>query len=604
MTMKKTLLAVALAPLCLQSSFVSAQTTTDETMVVTANRFEQSAKNTIASVSVVTKEEIDAIQAKSLTEVLRRLPGVQVVAGGYGQTTEVFVRGTKSAHLLVLINGVRIGSATLGAVDFSQIPLTGVERIELVRGTRAAQYGSDAIGGVLNIITAYQQGENLAQATAGGGSNGFYELGASLAGEIGSTSWGKVAIKTNGADGFSARKAPYESDNDGFEQSNAVAEIGTRIDDNWAASLQGYFQDGESEYDDGFFASGAEAENSLYNLASHLKYSDERLNSEVILAYNEDESENKTDSSPGSKIATDRTVATWQNHYQLNSNVDFGGGLEWNREKVSHSSSRYTDDKRDNMAVYVTSIYHDERWLFEGSARTDDNDSYGRNNTWQLGAAYHITSQVQLSANAGTAFKAPSFNDLYWPGQGNPELEPEEAQSAEFTLQGQYERFNWGVTWYQNDVDKLIAWAPDASGNWMPSNINQAELKGLEAIVGFDTGPIRHDLSYDFLDSEDKETKKELARRSRHSGKWNMSYLAEQWQFDLSAIYKGTSYEDAFNTQKLGAFTLFDLGASYYLSENLTLRGRIDNLFDADYEVKSSYNVQERSYYANVTYQF
>jgi len=95
-----------------------------------------------------------------------------------------------------------------------------------------------------------------------------------------------------------------------------------------------------------------------------------------------------------------------------------------------------------------------------------------------------------------------------------------------------------------------------------------------------------------------------LARRSRHSGKWNMSYLAEQWQFDLSAIYKGTSYEDAFNTQKLGAFTLFDLGASYYLSENLTLRGRIDNLFDADYEVKSSYNVQERSYYANVTYQF
>ncbi|GAL07850.1 outer membrane vitamin B12 receptor BtuB [Photobacterium aphoticum] len=169
--MKKTLLAVALAPLCLPVS-VAAQSA-DEVMVVTANRFEQPIKEVIAPVSVVTQEEINAIQAKSLAEVLRRLPGVQVVSGGYGQNTEVYVRGTSSKHLLVMINGVRIGSATLGSADFSQIPLTGIERIEFIRGSRAALYGSDAIGGVLNIITAYQPGEQQAQITAGIGSDGY-----------------------------------------------------------------------------------------------------------------------------------------------------------------------------------------------------------------------------------------------------------------------------------------------------------------------------------------------------------------------------------------------------------------------------------------------
>ncbi|PSW13133.1 TonB-dependent receptor [Photobacterium sanctipauli] len=606
--MKKTLLAVVLAQVCLPSVVLADQSSTDEVMVVTANRFEQPIKNVIAPVSVVTKEEIDAIQAKSLAEVLRRLPGVQVVSGGYGQATEVYVRGTTSRHLLVMINGVRIGSATLGSADFSQIPLTGIERIEFIRGSRAALYGSDAVGGVLNIITEYQSGEQLVQVTAGAGSDGYYQLGGSAAGSLGESSWGKLAVKGEEADGFSARKPPFEQDDDGFKQKNVVAELGTQLGDNWKLSLQGYYHDGEAEYDDSYGAPNAQSESSLYNVAAKAGYFATDYVSEVTVAHNQDEARNFNDLSPGSTIKTKRDVVNWQNHYQVNNQLEVGGGVEWNRDKVSNTDTTYDKDTRDNTAFYLTSIYRNQGLQLEGSVRTDDNDSYGRNNTWQAAAAYTFASDIQISANVGTAFKAPTFNDLYWPDSGNPDLEPEESTNYEVSLAGSHSLLDWRITAYQSDIEKLIAWAPkDASnpaGDWIPMNVNEAEIKGVELTAGFYTGPLYHDLSYDYLDAKDTDLDKQLIRRAKHNAKWNMSYMLDQWQFDVSALYRGKSYEDASNTNELDAYTLVDVAASYFVTDNLTLRGRVANLFDEDYVAKETYNVQERSYYATVTYQF
>lgn len=606
--MKKTLLAVALAPLCLPSQVFAADESSNDVMVVTANRFEQPIKNVIAPISVVTKEEIDAIQAKSIAEVLRRLPGVQVVSGGYGQATEVYVRGTTSRHLLVMMNGVRIGSATLGSADFSQIPLTGIERIELIRGSRAALYGSDAIGGVLNIITAYQPGESVAEVTAGGGSDGFYQLGGSVAGGLGESGWGKIALKTEGADGFSARKEPFEQDDDGFKNSNVVAEVGTHVGDHWKLSLQGYYHDGESDYDDSYGALHAQSESSLFNIAAKAGYSDNKLDSQFTVAQNQDENRNSNDVSNGSKIKTERTVVNWQNHYQLTDGLELGGGLEWYRDSVSNTGMQYAEDERDNTAVYLTSIYRISDWQFEGSVRTDDNDSYGTNNTWQLATAYNITSELKVSANAGTGFKAPTFNDLYWPDSGNPNLKPEESKNYEISLSGTHQLLDWSITGYQSEIDQLIAWAPkdasNPSGDWIPMNVDEAEIQGIELTAGFATGMLYHDVSYDYLDAKDKGLDKQLIRRSKDSAKWNVSYLADQWQLDVSAIYKGTSYDDAANTKKLDAYTLVDVAASYFVTDNLSVRGRIANLFDKDYVAKETYNVQERSYYATATYKF
>ncbi|MGF1686970.1 TonB-dependent receptor [Photobacterium japonica] len=604
--MKKTLLAVALAPLCLPYS--AAAQSPDEVMVVTANRFEQPIKEVIAPVSVVTKEEIEAIQAKSLAEVLRRLPGVQIVSGGYGQNTEVYVRGTSSKHLLVMINGVRIGSATLGSADFSQIPLTGIERIEFIRGSRAALYGSDAIGGVLNIITDYQAGEQQAQISAGIGSDGYTQVGGSVAGTLGQHSWGKLAVKTEQADGFSARQLPFEQDDDGFESHNIVGEIGTAVGDNWQLSLQGYYHDGEADYDDGYGAIGAYTDSSLYNIAAKAAYTRNNLVSEVTLAHNQDKAQNNSQGVTGSEIKTERFLANWLNHYQVNQQLGVGGGLEFYRDSVSNSTTVYEEDERDNVAAYINTLYREGNVQLEGSVRTDDNDSYGTNTTWLVAGAFSFLEDYQISASVGTGFKAPTFNDFYWPNSGNPNLKPEESTNYELSLSGSQAWLDWRITGYRNDVEQLIAWAPidnsDPFSDWLPMNVEEARLQGIELTTHFNTGPVYHDLSYDYLDAEDTKTGKQLIRRSKHSAKWNVAYLLDQWQFDASALYKGKSYEDAANTETLDAYVLVDVAASYFINDYLTVRGRIANLFDENYTARDSYNVQERSYYATVTYQF
>ena len=607
--MNRSILAVAVASLLPYASYTQAQqVSADETMVVTANRFEQPIKEVLAPVSVVTKEEIDAIQAKSLADVLRRLPGVQVISGGLGQDSVVFVRGASSKHLLVMINGVRIGSATLGSADFSKIPLTGIDRIELIRGSRAALYGSDAIGGVLNIITEYNAGEQQAQINAGLGSDGYTQFGGSFAGGVGESSWAKIAIKTEQADGFSARKEPFELDDDGFEAHNVVAEFGTDISSNLKLRLQGYYNDAKTDYDDTYGAIGAYTESSLYNVAAKLEYVRDNLASQFTIAQNQDKGQNNSKGVTGSEITTDRLLINWQNYYQLSEQLSLGGGLEFYRDSVSNSTTVYEEDERDNFAAYVNSIYIAGDLQLEASLRGDDNDSYGENTTWLLGTAYTFLDTYQIAASAGTGFRAPSFNDFYWPDSGNPNLKPEESFNYELSLSGSHELLDWQVAGYRNDIEQLIAWAPsdssDPSSDWIPMNVEEARLQGIEVITQFDTGVLSHDVSYDYLDATDTKTNKQLIRRSKHSAKWNVSYMHHQWQFDVSALYKGKSYEDAQNTKALDSFVLFDVAANYFLNENVVIRGRIANLFDKDYTSREYYNVQERSYYGLVEYNF
>ncbi|MGF1722910.1 TonB-dependent receptor [Vibrio kyushuensis] len=619
--MNKSILAIAVASLTTHASISYAEQQVDETMVVTANRFEQPIKDVIAPITVVTKQDIETSQSKTLPEVLRTLPGIQVNAGGFGQYSSVYVRGASSRHLLVLINGVRIGSATAGEAAFSQIPLTGIERIEYIRGARAALYGSDAIAGVINIVTDYQKGTQTAEIKVGAGSHSFYESSASVAGEISPSTWGKVSISTEGDNGaVSAREStdtiPFEEDKDGYDKTTIVAELGHQVTDELQLSLQGYYHEGTTEYDKtawdenyvNVIHPNAESESTLYNIAGKAKYIRDGYFTELTLATNSDKGVDSNDLQDDSVFESKRYVANWIHSYRFTQDFILGGGAEWNREEVSTSTGTYFEEKRNNKALFVTANYHLNDLSTEASLRTDDNDSYGRNNTWQLGAAYALTSELQLSANMGTGYKAPTFNDLYYPDAGNPNLNAEESFGYEASLSGYHESVEWQITGFKSEIEQLIAWAPidpsNPAGDWIPSNVDTAEMKGIESEVTFFVDNVSNTFGYDYLDATDSKTGNQLIRRSQHVARWNLGYQLSSWNFDVTTLYNGKSFEDASNTNELDAYTLVNLAASYAFTEQLKVQGRVLNAFDKEYVTQETYNTMGRSYYISAAYQF
>ncbi|EKO3501536.1 TonB-dependent receptor [Vibrio fluvialis] len=610
--MNKSLLAVAVASLLPYASFSFAQdTSADETVVVTANRFETQVSDTLAPVEVITRQEIDAIQAQSLSDVLRRLPGVQVAnQGGPAQGTELYLRGRATKNTLVLVNGVRIGSATTGAANLSAIPLNGVERIEVLRGPRAAVYGSDAVSGVINIITT--KGKNgRSSVKAGVGSFGAYDLSGSLSLSSESGQWVNLSATHQAADGYNVQPSSTNSldgDRDGYKSQYLIVDAGTEVSPALTLKANGYYQKHNVEYDNSYVGVD-NTDSDLYSLAVIGEYQQDQWNSHVTLSTNQDDAKSYGQGTDASSISTNRYLVSWDNQYVVNPALSFVGGMEWYRDKVDNDATAYTKTDRDNSALYVGSYLHKGDFSAESNFRWDDNSAYGNFWTYQFGLGYQVSQAVKLVGLYGTSFKAPTFNNLYWPlecsswgcYQGNPDLEPEETESGEIAIESHFELFDLRVAAHRSDVDKMIV--SDSSYTSL-ANIDKAVIKGYEVAGSFDTGPLNHQVSYDYLDTENKTTGKQLVRRAKHSAKWNVTYALEFWQFDVSYLYQGKRFDDTTNSTVLDPYSLVDVSASYHFGNGVTLSGKVGNVFDKEYETAKDYKTPERNYYASIAYQF
>lgn len=626
--MKKTLLAAAVASL-FSHSHVSAS---DETMVVTANRFEQSKVNTVASVDVVTKEEISLMQVHSFTEVLQRLPGVQVVHnGGTGQASSVFLRGGSSKHVIVLIDGVRFGSSTLGYANYSSLPIASIDRVELIRGTRAAVYGADAVSGVINVITSTHPQETQGHVSAGVGSFGYHHTQASVAGSFSDNVWGKVGVNTEKADGYniSHQDSPTaQPDKDGYKKTDIIAEVGAQLSDRFQARVSAFYTESESDYE--YYLSGPNSlkspdtsEVELYNVATQLDYQSDSYHSSLIVALNRDENTNTGGEEPGSQIVTDRESVNWLNTFLLSETTTLQAGADYTKDSVADSQlwdswaspaptyKSYEKESRKNTAGYVSVVHAPALYQLEAAVRYDDNEQFGDFTTWQLGAGWNLSDQLRVITTAGTAFQAPTYNDLYWPDYGNPNLEPEESLSYEFGVVGFHELLDWQVVAYKTKIDNLIQY----QGKGVDLENSDVEIVGVEIQVEFWTGDFIHNVSADFMDNDTKVKtsasgdplvleNKELARRAKKNAKWNVSYLADNWQADLFYLYQGTRFDDTKNETVLDAYSVVDVSLNYFINDNVTLRGRIANLFDKEYQTAKGYDRPERSYYLSADYRF
>lgn len=606
--MKKTALATAIVSLLSHAytSPVFAQNTTtetDETMVVTANRFEQSAKDVIAPVEVVTKEDIEAMQAKSLDEVLRRLPGIQVgKSGGYGQQTSLFVRGTESDHILILMNGIRIGSATAGNAAINLISLNGVERVEYIRGPRTAVYGADAIGGVINIITSTT--EEYTSVTGGLGSNNYKQLGAVTSRKVNENLYIKAAVSQEKEDGFSVSSNPTDLDDDGFENTNISLEAMYQFSEAFLSRVNFDYSEGSVEYD----PAKSYKDYKNYNIALSNEYKTNKWHSTFVIATNQDNNDNFSYYDNYDKVVfeTKRDTVYLNTFYSMTEKLIFGAGLDWYKDDVSNSTdvANFDETTRTNMAGFITGLYQGDKLQVEASLRNDDNQRYGNNSTWQFGAGYEVIETIRLTANTGTAFKAPTFNDLYSPldcsygtcYSGNPNLKPEESENYEVAIEGAYTFAFVRVAAYRNNITNLI------SGS-IKENVGKATIEGIELSTSFETGPISHQVSFDWMDPKNEDTGEVLARRAKRSGKWNSSYIVNDFLFDLSYLYQDERLNYS-GGDMLDSYSLFDLAGTYFITDSFSVSARIANMFNEEYETAGGYNTQERSYYGTATYKF
>lgn len=590
------ILPAAIALALSHSAFAQSQETELEPVVVTANRVARSADETLTSVTVITRKQIEEQQARSVPELLRGLPGVQFANnGGPGKATSLFLRGGNSGHTLILIDGVKIGSATSGDAALQDISLDQIERIELVRGPRASLYGSEAISGVIQIFT--RKGPQSPSFSLGGGSRSTYE--ASAAGGFGSRdAWLNVGASGVTTRGINTKNGGTESDRDGYTRSTVNVRGGARVNEKLDFDLQALHTDGRNEYDGN--PNETDLQQDLYAGNLRLAATDDYTTS-LKLAQTLDASKNFKDDVFSSRFDTRRSTASWQNDLTLSKGHQLVAGLDYQYDEVM-SSAAYDRQNRINQAVFTQYLADLGSFDLQLAGRHDKNEQFGHHNTGSAALGYTFSPALRLRGSYGTAFKAPSFNDLYWPVSGNQYLQPEKSRSSEIGASGKTGDFGWQTSLFRTRITDLIAWAPSNTPDpsypgsylWQPSNVAKAQISGLELGASQVLGNTKIAANATFLDPKDRSggdnDGKLLIRRARQSARLDVDHKLGAWSFGGTFNAVGKRFDNAANTIKLGGYATTDLRVEYAVNPEWRVQTRVENVFDKRYETAYGYN--------------
>lgn len=605
----KTALGVAISAAL---SFSASAEQTIERITVTANKFEQSINNVLASVNVIERIDIEQGNYRDLPTLLSTQVGFQINSnGGFGQNAGVSLRGTGSGDTLILIDGVRTGSATLGQKALSNVPLNSIERIEIIKGSRAAVYGSDALAGVINIIT--RESDNLSvSATFGSDAYQDYQMAGSVKSGDMRSAFNAGFEKTDGFDvlqGVAPDEDGYENKNLGFKVNYNDAQYGD-------FKLLGQYSEGFADYDSRFSPADSTIERNdfeNYQLSAGWNKNYKNQSHGVDIALVTDDSDNtyvnfSTGLPVTSTFITQRTQIDYNGQYRLDDTLNISGGINWYKDDVSRSSQVFIEDSRDVLAVFVGAYYGTDKVLANLTVRQDDDEQFGDETTYTAAAGYHLSSNATFRLSQSTGFKAPTFNDLYYPDFGNPNLQPEKSVNRELGLNVDFDIAQVDVAIFRNDIEDKI----DYDANFALANIDEARFEGVEfslsqQVFGFDSH-----LNFAYLSAQNKETGAELRNVAKRTFNWE---LKKQFgDFDARIDMQYRSDRQGAQTH-LGSYTLWNLAGNYQVNQNIEVSLRVENLFDKQYNAVDShlssttaqayyYNTPERRLFAGISYEF
>jgi vitamin B12 transporter len=574
-----------------------------EPVVVTATRTANPAREVLASVDIIPADLLIRQPASDLGDALRFVPGVEVARlGGPGQQTSLFLRGTESNHVLVLMDGLRINPGTIGTAAIQNIAPEFVERVEVVKGPRSTLYGSDAIGGVVNVITRGPEDSGSAQ--AGFGSFDTKSAGFS-AGFGGERAGGSVSASWLESDGFPTSTDDSVQDIDSGYQNSSFTASGHAGAGPVKLGLRAWYAAGTTDYFDFFLAPiSQDFENSALALTGEFTPTD-AWSSRLMLGHAVDDLEqNQSDDF----LDTKRNTLDWQNDFKVAAGNTLTAGLLWQDEEADALSFGlpYAADTTTTQVYLQDQAAIGVARLLGGVAYTD-HETFGEHLTWNLELGFAIGEGGLLTASAGTAFRAPDATDLYGFG-GNPDLDPEESKSYELSFRRALgERQSITLAAFRNMIEDLIEFVVLDPNTFEGENRNvaRARIDGLEAAWQYDTGLWSARIAGTWQDPQNSSTDERLLRRARENYTAAVARRFGGHEVGFDVLYAGERRDFGFPTQTvLPAYWLANLSAKFTLAERFTLLVRAENLFDEDYELASGYNSMGQSFFGALRYEF
>lgn len=583
-------------------------------VVISANRQVQARNDSSAANTVFTRDDIDRLQPTSLTDLLSRVPGVQVApTGGRGSLPGIYLRGTKSAQSLVLVDGQRIANTTSGDSGLQYLNVDQIERVEVLRGSRSVMYGSDAIGGVIQVFTRRNAEQGLqprlklefgnrrtwqrSLGLAGGDEHTRFNLGASL-------------DETAGINSTRA-SFPSDGDHDAYRNQSLSLNLSHSFSDALEAGFNLLDNRGKSEYDNSFgrydVASGqtlGQKPYTDYTVSSASGYLDATLNahwqSRLELGHSENrDTKRDTLSDDFSVFNTYRDSINWQNDLTLNEHNSLILGGDWYEDRF-HGSTAFSENSRWNRAAFVQHRFHSEWFSTELGLRRDQNQQFGAQNSWSGTLTLPINPDNDVLLSYSEGFRAPTFNDLYYPDThySNPNLQPETSKSYELQWRSQLsDSTRLEASLYRTDLSDAIIL--DSSGK--PQNVASARINGMEAALKQELFGWQGNLGLSIIDPRDRSTGYTLARRARRTLSLDLDRQFDQFGVGASWQAISSSYDDADNTQRLGGYALLGLRGSWAINRQVALSLKVDNLLDRSY-VRARYSYDDPAFMNNQDY--
>lgn len=572
-------------------------------VIVTASRINESLNTTLHDVSVINREQIELAGQTTLIEILQMQPGIEITNnGGAGKAAGVFMRGTNSGHVLVLVDGVRLNSATAGTTTFENLPIALIDKIEILRGPAASVYGQDAVGGVIQIFTKKGSGKPQFYANLGYGSYNTKTAEAGAHGEIGSTQF-SIGVSSLDTDGFSSYKTNDSNfnDHDSYRNLSATGSLSHSIVDGHDLGLQFLHSKGKTRFDNRFnifafdpaFSDNAEMTQHSYSVYTKNKITSNWLSTVKI---GEGYDEQLTFSAPSFFTPQSRSVyRTKQHQWSWQNDIELPLGmatLAYDRlEERVKSTSTFDKNARNNDGYYLGYLVGLDNHTIQANYRSDHSTSFGTNDTHGLAYGYRFNNHWRSKLSYGTAFKAPTFNDLYTPFtdfgggfsyQGNPNLKPETARNKELSLSYSNNSTDISATYYHNDIRNLILGAQGIPAD-TAINLGSATIEGLTLTGSHLFGKWQLSGSVDVQSPKNNDTDNQLIRRSKQHASANLNYSLGDWRFGIESIASSKRYNDPTNQLSIAGYTIFNLTTDYKINQDWKVQARINNAFDKDY---------------------